>query len=521
MSPNATAPSVAARSVAATAAAAAPWRRLTPLLLAAVSGLLAAGAASAASPPEPCRLTGVETAALCGTLQRPLDLAQLDGTQITLHYAVLPAVARRKLPDPVFFFAGGPGQSAIALAGTANRLFARLGNRRDIVLIDQRGTGRSAPLHCDDGSPLRPLAEMTDMTRQRAELRDCMTRLQALPHGDLRHYTTTVAMQDAEAVRQALGAPRVNLVGGSYGTRAALEYMRQFPQAVRRVVIDGVAPPDMALPQAMSLDAQAALDAVFTACDAQPACQQAFPALRQDWQRLLASLPREVSVTHPVSGTPERLRLDRDMALGLVRAPLYVPVLASALPLAVHQAAEGRFEPLFGLASSMGGGSRAQRLAAGMHFSVICAEDGPSLDSAAGAAGGATASPDFGDGMARLYRDVCAQWPRGAVPADFYAISPAPAATLVLSGGADPVTPPRHGERSAAALGANARHVVVAQAGHGVMSLPCMRDVLYRFIDAPTDAAALQVSADCAAAVPRPGAHLPLLATRGAEGARP
>jgi pimeloyl-ACP methyl ester carboxylesterase len=501
------------------------WRRasLRSLLLALCAAAAAAHAQptprAEATPLQPCRLSGVETPALCGTLPRPLDLARPQGPQITLHYAVIPAVARQKKPDPVFFFAGGPGQSAVALAGSVNRLLARLNNRRDLVLIDQRGTGQSAPLHCDDGNPLRPLSEVADMARQRAELRDCVARLQALPHGDLRHYATWVAMQDAEAVRQALGAPQVNLVGGSYGTRAALEYLRQFPQAVRRVVIDGVAPPDMALPGAMAADAQAAFDAVFAACDADPACTAAYPALRQDWQRLAASLPRDVTVPHPATGRPETLRLDREMLLGLVRAPLYVPALGAAVPQALHEAARGRFDPLFGLAGAMGGGTRAQRLAAGMHFSVICAEDGPALQRLAEDRGTAV---DFGDGMARLYRDICADWPRAEVPAGFYTLPAAPVATLVLSGGADPVTPPRHGQRTADALGPNARHVVVDHAGHGVMALPCMRDVLFRFIDAPDTAAALQVPADCAAGVPRPTAVLPPQAalTPAQEGAR-
>jgi pimeloyl-ACP methyl ester carboxylesterase len=453
---------------------------------------------------KPCRLPGVEHSALCASLKRPLDPGAPAGAQIELHYAVLPALARNRKPDPVFFFAGGPGQSAMDLGATVSRLMARLSNRRDLVLIDQRGTGRSAPLACDEPSPTAPLAWAADLQRMVQRLQDCGRTLQALPHGDLRQYTTTVAMQDADAVRQALGAAQVNLVGGSYGTRAVLEYMRQFPQAVRRAVIDGVAPPDMALPAAFSSDNQAALDAVLRACEAEPACTARFPALRADWQGLLASLPREVSVQHPVTGALERFTLTRDTLLGQVRVPLYVPALASALPAALHEAARGRLEPLLGLSSALGGGRRMQ-MAEGMHFSVICAEDLPRL-----AHGADPPGADFGDMALNLYRNVCRDWPRGTVPPAFYSVPPAPAATLVLSGGADPVTPPRHGARVAQALGAQARHVVVPQAGHGVMAIGCMRDVLFRFIDADSPSAALQVEAGCAAAIPRPGAFLPL-----------
>jgi pimeloyl-ACP methyl ester carboxylesterase len=478
---------------------------LIPALLAVALAAVVPGAGAAEARPglSPCRLKGVETDALCGVIRRPLDPAKAAGPQIDVHYAVLPALARNRKPDPVLFFAGGPGQSAIELAGTVSRLLARVSYRRDIVLVDQRGTGKTAPLYCAEPPANAPLAEMADPARWRERLTTCLAQLQQLPHGDLRHYTTTVAMQDADAVRQALGAAQVNLIGGSYGTRAALEYLRQFPQAVRRVVIDGVAPPDMVLPAAMSGDAQAALQQVLAACAAQPGCSRRWPDLAGDWKRLLAGLPREARVAHPLTGVPQPVTVSADMVLGLVRGPLYAPALAAALPAVIHEAAQGRYEPLFGLASALGS-RRGERLSEGMHFSVICAEDAPRLAQAPDAPGA-----DFGSGITTLYRDLCALWPRGAVPAAFYTMPPAPVATLVLSGGADPVTPPRHGERAARALGAKARHVVVPQAGHGVMALPCLRDVVFRFIDAPGDDEAMKLEATCAAAIPRPGAFVP------------
>ena len=476
----------------------------TAAALAALTALTASpvAAQAAALRLEPCRLQGVENGALCGRLMRPLDPAQPQGTQIELHLAVLPAVARNKKPDPVFFFAGGPGQSAIALAGPISQQLRRTLNRRDVVLIDQRGTGLSAPLQCPEPSPLMPLAEATDPAQQAQVLKDCAQALKKLPYGDLRLFTTVLASQDAEAVRLALGAAQVNLVGGSYGTRAALDYLRQFPQAVRRVVLDGVAPPDMVLPASFSPDSQAALDQMLADCEAEAACRTRFPTLRADWAALLASLPREVTVKHPVTAQPERFVLQRDMALSLVRTPLYSPALASALPLVISEAAGGRFDAMLGLGLAMSS-RRSLQLAVGMHFSVVCAEDVPRLGNSA-----ETAGADFGDQFASLYRSVCADWPRAQVPADFYTLPPTRAPTLVLSGGLDPATPPRHGARVAQALGPLARHVVVPHAGHGVMGLRCMRDVLHRFIDAPTDAAAQQVDADCAQTMPRPGAFM-------------
>ena len=482
------------------------------LLSALMAGLALAAAdapARAANAPpglQSCRLEGVDSDAWCGKLQRPLNPAEPQGRQIDIHFAVLPARARNKKPDPVFFLAGGPGQSAMSLAGSVSRMLTRLSNRRDVVLIDQRGTGRSAPLVCAQEPPTRPMADQADPMRQLAEMRLCRKALEALPHGDLRRYTTTIAMQDADAVRQALGAAQVNLVGGSYGTRAALEYMRQFPQAVRRAVLDGAAPPDMALPASFSTDSQSAFDALLADCEAAPACSERFPGLRSGWQTLARSLPREVRAAHPVTGVVETFTLTRDMALGLVRAPLYVPSLASALPLALAEAARGRFEPLLGLSTALSS-RRNSALAGGMHFSVVCAEDVPRLAQASDPPGA-----DFGSTFAETYTRTCADWPRGEVSAGFYTLPAATAATLVLSGGADPATPPRHGQRVVDALGAKARHVVVAQAGHGVMGIGCMRDVVYRFLDAASDDEALKIDAECAKEIPRPSVFLPIRA---------
>ena len=481
--------------------------------------LLACGPAAASRDGlEPCRIKGLAQDALCGQVRRPLDPAQPQGMQIDVKFAVLPALARKRKPDPVFFLAGGPGQSAISLAPQMANQFGRLLYRRDLVLIDQRGTGRSAPLRCDDDAPSRPLGD-ADLRQQLRQIQSCRAALQKLPHGDLRHYTTSIAMGDAEAVRQALGAEQVNLVGGSYGTRAALEYLRLFPQRVRRVVIDGVAPPDMVLPASFSPDAQAAFDAMLLACEGDSLCHQTHGPLRERWQTLLRSLPRNVRVLHPQTGQEEQFTLTRDMLMAMVRAPLYAPALASALPYAIREASDGRFTPLVGLAGSLGGGrSGPARLAMGMHFSVICAEDMPAMDAGAGESPG----KDFGDGLALLYRQTCKDWPRGKVPPAFYRIQESAAPVLVLSGGADPVTPPRHGERVARALGPHARHVVVPEAGHGVMGLPCMRDVLFRFLDAPDAVAAAAVEAACAAGIPRPKAFRPVRPQRAAaEETRP
>ena len=465
-----------------------------------LASLASAGARAAALPLHACRLAGLEHDAQCGVLQRPLDPAKPGGTQIGLHVVVIPALARQKLPDPLFFFAGGPGQGAVSLAGTIERLTSRLGARRDLVLIDQRGTGHSAPLHCDVPTREEGLARTLDRARAIAALAACRTALQKLPWGDLRFYTTSIAMADADAVRAALGADRIDLIGISYGTRAALEYLRAYPQHVRRVVLDGVAPPDMVLPESDDVDADAALAALLRDCAAEKTCAQAHPALAQHWQGLLASLPKAIDFTGPVSGETRRVTMTRDALQGLVRPGLYSPALGAMLPYAIDQAAAGRYDPLMALATG------ESDIAEGEHFSVICAEDAPRMRPASGEAAD--------QGAQAMYRAACANWPHGAVPRAFYTIPRSDAPVLLLSGGLDPVTPPRHAERVAKALGPKARSVVVDNNGHNVTAIACMRDVVFHFIDAHTDAEAQAVDLACAAKVPRPLAFEPTLPAR-------
>jgi len=464
----------------------------------------------------PCRVPGLANEVRCSKVRRPLDPARPTGPQLDIHFMVVPAVARRRLPDPVFLLAGGPGQSAIALAPAVLPLLARLNNRRDIVFVDQRGTGRSAPLECEDRRHA-PLVEPAGIDAQLAQLRQCLTRLSSTAPlrstDDLRFFTTTIAMQDLDAVRARLGAERINLVGASYGTRAALEYARQFPDRLRRSVLDGVAPPDMELPASGGVDTQAAFDAMLTDCERSPACQRAHPTLRADWLALLGSLPKQVRAIHPLTGQRETFTLDSDRVLGAVRGPLYAPSLAAGLPQAIGEAAQGRYEALLGLADALAS-RRGGTVAMGMHFSVLCAEDGPLLlrdmPVAASSAGPASLSAPFIDHAAQLYQRACAFWPRGAVPEAFYKLSTASTATLLLSGGLDPATPPRHADRVALALGPKARQVTVANAGHGLMGIGCVRDVMFRFIDAADDAAALAVDASCVAGIPRPPAFEPV-----------
>jgi pimeloyl-ACP methyl ester carboxylesterase len=426
----------------------------------------------------------------CGQIQRPLNPAQADGKKIAIHFVVVPSQDRNKLKDAVFLLAGGPGQSAIELAGFGQAVFGRLNRRRDLVFVDQRGTGSSAPLHCPE------LENNSDVVDNEAMLKmtdACMKNLQTLPYGELQYFSTSIAVQDLEAVRKELGYSAINLVGASYGTRAGLEYLRQFPTSVRRLILDGIAPPDMRLPAA---DAQVALDGVFADCAKDALCNKNYPDLAARWKKLLASMPQKIQVKHPRLMTQLSMPMTRNSLIGLVHKTLYAPATTAALPYVISQAEQGHFEPLItlsGALSLVGPGA----IAYGMHFSVWCGE-------AYARPNALVPNNDFDMVNTSMYNNVCEKWPRASIPAEFFEIPVSIAPVLLLSGGIDPVTPTRHGAAVAKALGAKARHISVANAGHGLLAHGCIRDVLYRYVNAKDDAEVSKLDTACVRQIPRP-----------------
>lgn len=424
---------------------------------------------------EPCRLQGLEREARCGRVEVAEDPDAPAGRRIAIHFAVVPALARDKLPDPVFVLAGGPGQAATRVAAQVQPVFASLNARRDIVYVDQRGTGKSNALACPTPDRTPSLAETIDRLRAAERLSECLRAIDADP----RQYATWIAMRDVDAVRAALGVERINLWGASYGTRAALEYLRQFPQRVRAVVLDGVAPPDMALPASFAIDSEAALSRLLAGCARDADCRARYPGIDASVDALLANAARglRVTVAHPLTGRAETLRLDRAALAGLLRAPLYAPPLAAVLPHALAEAAGGEFAPLVALSTALTA-RVAESFAEGMHFAVICAEDLPRVDAAALAAARATR---FGTIFIDVYREACRDIPVRAVPHAFYEIPPADAPVLILSGGADPATPPRHGEAVARRL-ERALHLVAPNLGHGISAQGCAPELIARFV---------------------------------------
>jgi pimeloyl-ACP methyl ester carboxylesterase len=490
----------------------------TPRILsyAATTGLFVALLAACGGPPAPankatlalkdCRVKGIDTEVKCATLEVFENRETRAGRKIALNIVVLPASARAKEPDAIFLFAGGPGQAAASLAPQAGALLGSLNAKRDVVLIDQRGTGKSNGLFCKapEATEFAMADQATRDAKNKQILNECREVLSK--NADLTQYTTTIAMADYDDVRAALGYDKINLFGASYGTRSAMEYVRRYPDRVRSVVLDGVAPPSMTLPADFARDAGATYDKIFAACDAEPACKAVFPALKADVDALLAGIaknPPTVTVADPVTGLPQKSIITREMVLMAAFQMLYLPELTATLPSSLKQAREGNFAPLFALGSLVGDSPEAQ-MALGMQLSVVCAEDVPRI--AAERKEAAARTGPFGRLFIDEFSKACADWPRGKMAADFDQPVKSDKPILLLSGGLDPVTPPVQAEEVKKSL-SNAVHLIAPNVGHGVSQKGCASKIVKKFVETASVAG---VDGECLKNLPRPVFYQPM-----------
>ncbi|NYZ61842.1 alpha/beta hydrolase [Luteimonas deserti] len=452
-----------------------------------------------------CTLDGGNAAtrveAQCATFEVPEDPAAPDGRHIALNIAWLPADATDGgAEDPVFFLAGGPGQAATETAAHINGALREVRRQRDILLVDQRGTGGSNPLDCVDAEgealALDPLT-VPDDAEVDAFVRRCLAGLSG--RADPRFYTTANAIRDLDAVRIALGAAQLNLVGGSYGTRVAQQYAAAYPQQVRSLVLDGVAPNDLVVGGEFAHTFENALGLQAAQCAQDTRCRSRFPTdLQAQLRQVLATLrdaPAPVTYRDPTTGTEREGSITSDTVTGLAFLFSYAPQTASLLPLMLDEAGQGRYGPLMALSQLMNRNVGGQ-MTRGMQWSVICAEDAGRYRE-----DGRAQNTVLGPDVARMFFSACRTWPTGSPPANHTVALQSEVPTLLLSGELDPVTPPAYAERVASGL-PNGRHLVLAGQGHGTLALGCMPKLLAQFIES-TDARALDAGClDAMRAVP-------------------
>lgn len=431
-------------------------------------------------PLETCWLSqeglSVQVQAQCGTLEVPEDPAVPSGRQISLRVAVIPAQSRTPSEDPLFLLAGGPGQAASEAFLPLISALNRANFKRDLVMVDQRGSGASAPLKCDipenDQDGLR--GEMPDLADYQQWAADCRANLNADPQ----FYTSMEAIHDLEAVRQALGYDQINLLGVSYGTRTAQLYQQNYPQNVRTMILDGVVPANWPIGSKMVEDAQRALDINFDRCKQQEGCQQAFPDIKTEFETLLSQLDsesRQVSLPHPLTGENVSVSLTAEGVSSTIRLMSYNHLTAALVPLVIHQAqTEGNWQPLAAqyliITESLG-----RSIHDGLYYAVMCSEDIPFFNTQPAEDAGYLRS------TLQYTQALCQEW---GLPADPVATSLPPASnvpTLLISGEADPVTPPANGDAAAVYL-PNSLHLVMPEMGHNNFAEGCLPLVIRDFL---------------------------------------
>lgn len=432
---------------------------------------------------QPCAVQDVKETLRCGDLRVPENWRSPQGRAISLHVIVVPALhpeSARPEP-PLFDLAGGPG-----LAETpAAQFFTTDGSihreHNDVVLVDQRGTGRSSPLHCPELERAAPLAPLyaPDAVRR------CRIALQR--NADLAQYTTASAARDMDAVRRAIGADKIDLTALSYGTRVAQAYLRLYPDHVHAAVFIGTVPDGKKLPLWHALYAQQVLDKDLDECAADISCHGAFPNIRREWSDLLRSLDGLAPGVALATDAKSRIVIPKGPVTEAFRSTLVTTTGQRRAPLLIHEMSEHRFDAF--LKPSDEGMDDAM----GLYFSVVCMEDTGWITDRERI--DATANTFVGTYRIDAQRAACRQWnvPRVDATRDIGGFPQVP--LLLLSGGMDYVTPTAWA-REVAARDPKARVVVIPALGHfpdGLSDMGCYDRVIADFL-ARGDATNLDVT---------------------------
>jgi len=443
--------------------------------------LLASSVASATDRYEElrnCELSAaggrLTASARCGELEVPENPADASGRTLELAYAVLPRRNRSAETEPLFFLAGGPGQSARDMLPIMQRALNEVNRNHDLIFLDQRGTGGSNALECTFDDPENWLD--MDLPAISERLRECRRGWDA----DVRFYTTGHGADDIDALRAHYGFEQINLYGGSYGTRMAQVYLRRHPERVRSVIIDGVVPTRLHLGSEHGLKLDQALNRLFTACAENADCNASFPDLGNAFSSLVERFRDEtldLVVTDPRTGRAIDLPFNRDVLASSLRFLAYGPQSQSIIPYLVHEAATTGSPDRLASQALITQEQMDDMIAIGLNFAVGCSEDWPGWPRQLDQSGTL-----LGDAMLEFYDTVCDWWPAGQVNADFHRPFDSDVPMLILSGELDPVTPPEYGDEANEQF-SNSLHLVGTGLGHIVVTHPCFGRIASEFIE--------------------------------------
>jgi pimeloyl-ACP methyl ester carboxylesterase len=413
--------------------------------------------------------------ARCGTLMVPEDRSAGGDRRLPIRVVVFPATGPERQPDPIVWFAGGPGDSAVDTISRVRPLLAP-NTSRDLVFIEQRGTGASA-MTC----PAFP--DLSDPAALRSAVESCVDSLD----GDPRFYTTSLFADDVDEVLDDLHYPQANLVGISYGTAAEQVFLARHPDRVRTMTLLSGTLLDVPALERFPESAQRALDNVFAECERTAACQQAFPRLRADWDAMWRSVnaaPWVVPADRSPDGTEAVFDANR-VASGL-HDLLFIATTHTRIPLVVHTlgAADDKVAALLAIAQAYpdttGTGSGDEQM---LGYLVRCNEAWARFD------------PDRLVGTdsfeyervrndAEWWQSVCSLIPEAGGTAAAVAPPTSDVPVLTLNGEADPQDPPAN-MAGAAAVWPNSLALTVPAQGHDIdpVSAGCEIPLIQSFID--------------------------------------
>ncbi len=423
-----------------------------------------------------CRIgsdKGSKIKAECGTLSVAENRSN-PSRMIDLNIAIIRSKSTKKLNDPVIMLAGGPGQSAVEQGPGIVHALKQVLKKRDVVLVDQRGTGGSNILKCDFDEEIQQ-AILADPSLAPAEFKKCVQNLDA----DTRYYTTIESIKDLEEVRKALKIDKWNLLGVSYGSRKALTYMKLFPTSIRSVILDGIVPQQEALLQSHEENIVNALRLQFAQCKNQPACKEAFGDVEQQMWELLNNIDNikpTIRLQNFTTGEYEEVTLTKEIISIAIRMFAYTPNTISLLPLMIAKANHGQPEVITAQSSMIS--SVLSTAMSDVYFPIVCGEDAPFYSEYQ-----LNENNLLGD-MIEDVVSICAVWPHTIVDASFKDPVVSDLPVLLLSGELDPVTPPSFAELTMQTL-SNSQHLIAKGQGHNVFPAGCMPDIITDFIQDP------------------------------------
>jgi pimeloyl-ACP methyl ester carboxylesterase len=421
---------------------------------------------------KPCRLPALSRPAKCGVFELPENPSRPHDRKLSISVAVVPAASGKALTDPIVTLMGGPGEDAISAAAYYEAQFGPLLQQRDLLLVDQRGTGRSSTLRCDLYLPDEAATDLQDFFPL-AAVRRCAQQSRA--RADLSQYTYAHLAHDLEHIRRALGYGQLNLYSASYGTRAAQVYLRSYPQNVRTVYFGSVVPIDVTIPVPLAKAAQLAIEKTFDACAANAECHAAFPNLPTEFREVLARLDSGVNVSIP--GNARAVPLTRGRVAEFLRAKLYRAAGAATVPWLIHQAHTGNWTPIVeGILS--GARARDSEISFGLFFSIACNEDVAFIREEDVVT--QTQGTFVGDYRVRQQQAACKEWPKSSLAPGYRDPVRSSVPALFSSGDIDPASPLWFTERVAANF-PNRSEVLMRNQGHTEWS-DCLGQLYERLV---------------------------------------